>query len=360
MPSLFFPSWLRDRPARPSDRVRPTCCLALENLDKRQMLTAYSSYNPFPAVVSPSTSTAYWSMPTTSSYYSVPTTWSMPTGGSYGYSSSGYGTSTVTYPPNPYGSSSYTPSGYSTSDFFTTSTPFFSSTSTYSVPTYSAVGSYSATPSYGTSYSYGGYSTSPYAYNAYSASPYSYNAYSVSPYAYNGYGTGSYLSGSTSSSISQLNQAAYQLQSQRLSAQATLQAKYDELAQLNNEAVRLGGTPVSVPSSLTSALSGYGSSGMYGSGGGNRSGSTPSSSYSGSSSLTPGVYTFNGTAFRWDGSKASPVWVQPNGSVFDLGTTTIQQTSPGRGLAPTTASNPIGSSAFARLGASSGRAFSRR
>lgn len=357
MRSLFFPSVLRDRPARSCARVRcPGRGLALEPLDKRQMLTAYSSYTPFPAVVSPSTSTAYWSMPTTSSSYAIPSSWTMPSTGSYGYSSGGYGSSTVTYPPNPYGSSSYTPTNYSTSDFFATSSPFFSSSTTYSAPTYAGYSGYATTPSYSTS-SYS-YSTSPYAYSTYASSPYAYNVYSPGPYS------SSYTS-PYSSSISQLSQASFQLQSQRLNAQAALQSRYDQLTQLNNETVRLGGTPVSMPSSLTNALSSYGvgggGGGSYGGSGGYGTGYGSSSSFSGSSSLAPGVYQYNGTSFRWDGSKVSPVWVQPNGSVFDIGTTTITQTAQGRGFAPTTnAMSSIGTTGFARLGASSGRAFSRR
>lgn len=329
MLTLFTSSTAPTTTLRRRDRkVQAKSTLAVETLDKRQMLTTWSGAYP---------STSYWSMPQTTSAYSIPSSWSMPTYnsyGSYGSYSSAYSpssTNTYGYGTSLYGTfSSPTPANYSTSSFFNTS-PYFSpsissfGTSSFSTPTYS---SYSP---YGTSYGSS---------NVYTTRPGSSYSGTYAPSTYSSYGSSSSSSYTTS--------------------MANLQSNYNQLQRLNNQLVSMGGTPVSIPSSVTNTLnnfygssssnpfSGYGgsSSGSYGGYGGS------SSSYSNGTvtalrdlsalkNAPAGVYSWGGTSFRWDGKgtsgSASAVWVQPNGSVFDIGRTTIQQTAGPRGFVGTAA-----------------------
>lgn len=326
MLKLFSSSTTRTITLRRRDRkVEAKSMLAVETLDKRQMLTSWSGAYP---------STSYWSMPQTTSAYSIPSSWSMPTYSSYGSYSSAYtpsSTNTYGYGSSLYGTfSSPAPANYSTSSFFTTS-PYFSpsvssfGTSSFSTPTYS---SYSP---YGTSYGSS---------NVYSTRPGSsyYGTYGASTYS-------SYGSGSISNYANSM---------------ANLQSSYNELQRLNNQLVSMGGTPVSIPSSVTNTLNNYyGSSSSnpfsgYGGSSGNSYGGYggSNSSYSNGTATVlrdlsalknapAGVYSWGGTSFRWDGKgtsgAASAVWVQPNGSVFDIGRTTIQQTAGPRGFVGTAA-----------------------
>lgn len=216
MLTMFSTTTVRKAAAQRRERKSKTkSTLAVETLDKRRMLTTWSAAYP---------STSLWSMPQTRSAYSLPASWSMPTSGTYG-----------SYSSNTFGSGTSLSGMFSSPRTTTYSTSSFLPSSSYFAPTV-ATSSWSAvsTPAFSSSSPYG---------TSYASS----NVYTTRP--------GSTFYGTYSPSISSNSGSSWA--SSTAGAIANLQSSYDTLRQLNTELQHMGGTPVGVPSSVTSTLNNF-------------------------------------------------------------------------------------------------------